>query len=225
MFTKILHEETTMKKFLALCSVFLLAGCLASGPEKTLDNLATALTKKDSTLFLAQFDMSRYASAHLQNMTQDNPALRTLDSVGKMLGIGDMEDVLGSIADTKGNLTDEFKRGVSTGELALVCGKATSPDCPWVAASLRAAKVKELGPNAAIAQITSPTNIASWLALSNKDGGWLIVGQAALEEQAAHYATGAKAKTPPAAKPKSAPATPQKPAPQGQDSPEKPTAL
>lgn len=211
-----------MKKILCICSLFLLAGCLSSGPEKTLENLATGLSKKDSTLFLAQFDMPRFAAANLHNITQQNPALRTLDSMSKMFGIGGMDDMLGSILDNPAELSGELKRGVSTGELALACSEAVSPDCPWVAASLRAAKVKELNPTAAIAQVTSPTNIASWLALSKVGEAWLVVGQAPLEEQAAQYAMGKKLtpKAPPAA-----PAQPQQPAPPAGSAPEKPTAL
>lgn len=209
-----------MKKILCLCSLVLLAGCLSSGPEKTLENLATGLSKKDSTLFLAQFDMQRFAAANLHNITQQNSALRTLDSMSKMFGIGGMDDMLGSILDNPAELSSELKRGVSTGELALACGEAVSPDCPWVATALRAAKVKELSPTAAIAQVTTPTNIASWLALSKVGEAWFVVGQAPLEEQAAQYAMG---KTP--AAPTAAPASPQKSAPPASSTPEKPTAL
>ncbi|MEG2172126.1 MAG: hypothetical protein RRY29_02560 [Desulfovibrionaceae bacterium] len=193
-----------MKKVLCCLTMFLLAGCLATGPEKTLDTLASALTQKDSTLFLAQFDMPRFTAAQVQNITQENPALRTLDSVSKLFGLGAMGDVLGSLVDTQGNITAEFTRGVSTGELALACGESPSPLCPWVPSALRAAKVKELNPKAAVARITTPTNIATWLSLSKVNDTWLIVGQAILEEQAVHYALNT-----PKSQPQS-PATPEK---------------
>lgn len=211
-----------MKKILCICTMLLLTGCLSSGPEKTLENLATALSKKDSALFLAQFDMPRFSAANLQNITRQNPALHTLDSMSKMFGLGGMDDMLGSIIDNPASLSAELKRGVSTGELALACGEAVSPDCPWVAASLRTAKVKELSPTAAIAQVTTPTTIASWLALSKVGEVWLVVGQAPLEEQAAQYAMGnmPKPQAPPAV-----PAAPKKSAPPASNTPEKPTAL
>lgn len=196
-----------MKKLLCLASLFLLAACIASGPAKTLDTLASALTKKDSTLFLAQFDMPRFAAAHMHTITQENPALRTLDSMSKLFGMGNMGDMLGSLVDTQGSITAELHRGVSTGELAFDCGEATTPLCPWVPAALRDATIKELNATAAIAQVTTPTNISTWLALNKKNDAWLIVGQAALEEQAAQYALNTipkpqpKLQTPPPAKP------------------------
>lgn len=212
-----------MKKLLLLLCLVLLGGCFSSGPEKTLANLATALTNKDSALFLAQLDMRRFAAAHMQNVTADNPALRTLDSMGQMLGMGGVSDMLGDMVDTQGNLTAEFKRGVSTGELALACKDAQSPQCPWVAASLKAAKVKELNSTAAVAQVTTPSNISSWLALSKVGDVWLVVGQAPMEEQAAKYATADASKQPPRAPAKAAPQA--QPPTQQPQKPEAPTAL
>lgn len=208
-----------MKKLCIVLTVCLLAACVSSGPEKTLYTVASALENKDSKVFLAQFDMKRYTAAHVQNITRENPALRTLSDMGKMLGMGGVGDALGSLLDVEGNLTSEFTRTVSTGELALACAQDTSPNCPWVAPSLRAAKVKELDATAAIAQVTSPTNIASWLALRKEGDNWRIVGHAPLEQQATRYALGtvdtpAHQKTTPQGQPlQPQPSTTEKPTP------------
>ena len=199
----------------------LLAGCQSSGPEKTLKEMATALNKKDPSLFLSQIDMKRYAAAQINNMTQGDTALRALDSVGKMLGLGGMDDLLGSVMNMQVSLEERYTRGVSTGELMAGCRTASSPDCPWVPEALDKAKVKEVTPTTAVAQVTTPTNITSWLALSKQGERWLVVGQAALESQATRYAEG-KAEAPgsPALKAPPAPATPgQK---QGQPAPATP---
>lgn len=211
-----------MKKLLIVLSLCFLAACVSSGPKKTLDAAATALENKDSKAFLAQFDMQRYAAAHLQNVTRNNPALRTLNDMGQMLGIGGMSDVLGSMVDVAGELTSEFNRGVSTGELALACKEDSSPNCPWVARSLRDAKVKELDANAAIAQVTSPSNIASWLALRKVGDTWLIVGHAPLEQQAGRYALGVTEKAAPQQGDTQGQQAPKAP---GQEKPEKPTPM
>ena len=177
-----------MKHISLLVGTLLLAGCLSSGPEKPLQEAATALAQKDSALFLAQIDMKRFAAAQINNLTQEDTALRTLDNVGKFLGLGGMDELLGSVMNMQMRLEDQFTRTVSTGELEMQCRAATSPDCPWVAQSLRNALVKELNPDAAVARITTPTNISSWLALRKINNVWKIVGQAPLEKSAAGYA-------------------------------------
>ena len=223
-----------MRKYGALLAVLVmsaavLSGCLSSGPEKPLKEMAAALNKKDPALFLAQMDVKRFAQAETNNLTQGNAALRTLDSVGKMLGLGSMDNFLGSVADMRAKLEQHYTRGVSTGELMLQCRQATTPDCPWVPDALDKAKIKELSPTAAVAQVTTPTNITSWLALSKVGDTWTVVGQAALEPLAAQYAagkmdTGSPALTPPPAK--AAPATPGTPAaPKPVEKPQEPVKL
>lgn len=223
-----------MKRYILLALTLLLtgsllAGCLSSGPEKTLREMATALKQKDPKLFLAQMNVNRYAVSQITNRTQGDAALRALDSMGRMLGLGGMEDLLGSVMDMESKLRADYTRGVSTGELMLQCRKAATPDCPWVPESLEAAKVKELTPTMAVAQVTTPANITSWLALAKKGEQWLVVGQAPLEEQAAQYAreqvSPATSATPqvPAA-PGTAPKAAPQPQPVPPSAPEKPQA-
>lgn len=192
-------------------AALLLAGCIGTGPEKPLREMAAALNKKDSAAFLAQMNTKRFAAAQINNMTQGDAALRALDSVGKLLGIGGMDDLLGSVMNMQIRLEEQYTRGVSTGELMLECRSAQTPDCPWVPESLQNAKVKEISPTAAVAQVTTPTNISSWLALSKVGDQWVVVGQAPLEGQAVRYAQG-KDTGDPAAAPPPAPAKPETPA-------------
>lgn len=195
-----------MKRILVvLGALSLLAGCLGNGPEKPLREMASALTKKDSALFLAQMDTRRFAAAQINNLTQGDTALRALDSVGKMLGLGGMDELLGSVMNMQMRQEEQFTRGVSTGELVLECRKAVTPDCPWTPEALQNAKVRELGPDAAVARVTTPANISSWLALSKVGERWLVVGQAPLEGQAVRYAQGKDASGVPAPSPESAP--------------------
>ena len=112
-----------------------------------------------------------------------------------------MEDLLGSVVDMQARLQKQYMRGVSTGELVAQCAKADTPDCPWVPESLKSAKVVELGDGAAIAQVTTPARMTSWLALRKVGEKWLVVGQAVMESTAREYAV------------QKAPAAPAKPAP------------
>jgi len=67
--------------------------------------------------------------------------------------------------------------------------------------SLKAAKITELGADAAVAQVTTPARMTSWLALRKVGEKWLVVGQAVMESTAREYAL------------QKAPAAPEKPAP------------
>lgn len=206
---------------LILAVVLLLAGCLGNGPEKPLREMAQALAKKDSTIFLAQMDTRRFAAAQINNLTQGDAALRALDSVGKILGLGGMDDLIGSVINMQGRQEAQFTRGVSTGELVLECRNAATPDCPWVPESLKNAKIKEISSTTAVAQVTTPTHIASWLALSKVGDKWLVVGQAPLEGLAVRYAQGKDGSDP-----AQAPAPAQKPKPTPDpDQPEKPVKI
>ena len=126
----------------------LLASCLSSGPEKPLGAMADAMEKNDSAAFLAQMDMPLFAANEARNMTNENEALNMLDSLGQDLGLGGMDQLLGSALNMEDKLRKSLTRGVSTGELMAHCRKAERPDCPWVPESLRNAKVVELGPDA-----------------------------------------------------------------------------
>lgn len=181
---------------LAVVPSLLLAACLsASGPEKALDTLAAALDANDGAAFLSGVDMAAFAENHLRNMTADEPALGSLDALGNLLGLGGVDRLLGNLLDVRGRLETEFRRGVSSGELMARCRTAETPDCPWVPRSLREAKIVELGPDAAIARVTTPARLTSWLALRKVGERWLVVGQAVMEEAARACALGTGAKS------------------------------
>ena len=163
--------------------------------------MADALNKNDGAAFLAQIDMKPFAANQIKNMTREDQALNALDSMGRLLGLGGMEDLLGSVVDMQARLQKQYMRGVGTGELVAQCGKADTPDCPWVPESLKAAKITELGADAAVAQVTTPARMTSWLALRKVGEKWLVVGQAVMESTAREYAL------------QKAPAAPEKPAP------------
>lgn len=185
----------------------LLASCLSSGPEKPLGAMADAMEKNDSATFLAQIDMPRFAANEARNMTNENEALNMLDSLGQDLGLGGMDQLLGSALNMEDKLRKSLTRGVSTGELMAHCRKAERPDCPWVPESLRNAKVVELGPEAAVASVTTPAGMTSWLALRKQGENWRVVGRAVMENMARVFAQAGQAKAAPAA-----PAKTQQPA-------------
>lgn len=188
--------------------VALLTACFASGPQKALNNVAEALDKNDSAAFLAQVDMKAFAANQIKNMTRQDQALSSLDSLGRMLGLGGMDELLGSVMDMQARLNKQFTRGVSTGEMMAQCRVAQNPDCPWVPESLRNAQITDLGEAAAVARITTPARMTSWLALRKTGERWLVVGQALLESTARDYALG---KTAPQDEAPAAPAVPSAP--------------
>ena len=192
------HCRSLLLATLAL-SCGLLASCLSSGPEKPLGAMADAMEKNDSAAFLAQMDMPLFA---------ENEALNMLDSLGQDLGLGGMDQLLGSALNMEDKLRKSLTRGVSTGELMAHCRKAERPDCPWVPESLRNAKVVELGPEAAVASVTTPAGMTSWLALRKQGENWRVVGRAVMENMARAFAqAGSQTKAAPAA-----PAKAQQPA-------------
>lgn len=177
-----------MKKIFLAGSLCLLMACTATGPQSALDKLATAMEKNDNQAFVAQFDMDAYAANFLKTMTRNNEALSSLNALGQILGLGNIDQLVNSIVNVKAKLTNEFNRGVASGELMAQCRTATTPDCPWVPASLRQAQIKELGPDAAIARVTTPERLTCWLALHKFNDSWLVVGNAVLETDAAALA-------------------------------------
>ncbi|WP_241159603.1 hypothetical protein [Desulfovibrio sp. ZJ200] len=176
--------------------VALLAACFASGPQKTLNKLAEALNKNDSAAFLSQLDVKMFAANQIKNLTREDQALSSLDSLGRMLGLGGMDDLLGSVMDMERRLQKQYVRGVSSGELMARCREAQSPDCPWTPEALQNAEITQLSDTAAVAKVTTPARMTSWLALQKRGDNWLVVGQAVLESTARDYAQG---KTPPPA--------------------------
>ena len=202
--------RSAMKTFVFAACALLLAGCIGSGPGKALHDVASSLERKDSAAFLAKIDAKRYAAAFMDNLTQGNSALKALDSVAdKLFGMG-VADMVNSVASVEAQLVADFKKRVATGELVNECSQAASTDCPWAPASLRNAKIKELGPDAAVAHVTVPGNIATWLAMQQIEGEWKIVGLSPQEELAARYAKNPPSlKTPPEKQP-AVPASPEK---------------
>ena len=95
-----------------------------------------------------------------------------LDKPGPGAGYRWRRSVDRSIVDVEARLQGHFNRGVSTGELMAQCREAQTPDCPWVPESLADAKVTEIGPNAAVAQVTTPARMTSWLALRKVGEKW-----------------------------------------------------
>lgn len=194
------REEYAMKKYLA-CVALLLFACSSSGPQKALDEVAKAMDDNNSQAFLAHVDMDAWANNYIKSLTENDAALSSindltkmfglgkLSDITKMFGLGNLDDLINSVVDIKAKLSNEFNRGVASGELMAQCRASTSPDCPWVPESLREAKIIEIGADAAIAKVTTPARLTSWLALRKINNVWLIVGQAVLENNARAMAT------------------------------------
>lgn len=185
-----------MKKYLFAASIVLLCACTASGPQKALDDLAKAMENNNGQAFISQFDMPVYAANYVKNMTQNDEALNSLNALGKMFGLGSIDDLIQNVVNMQSRLSDQYNRGVSSGELMAECKQATTPNCPWVPQSLRKATVVEINSTAAIAKVTTPANLTSWLALHKVGDKWLITGQAVLESHARAYATEVAPQTP-----------------------------
>lgn len=177
-----------MKKYLLILGAALLVACTSSGPQGALDEMATAMEKNNSQAFLDHIDMSAFAANHIKNMTMNDDALNSLNALGQMFGLGNLDELIGTVVDMQKKISDQFNRGVASGELMADCARATTPNCPWVPKSLRDAAIVELGQNAAIAKITTPARLTSWLALRKIGEKWLVVGQAVLEATARAYA-------------------------------------
>lgn len=177
-----------MKKYLIAILACLILACTADGPQQTLDKLAKAMDNNDSQAFLEQFDMDAYSASFLKSMTQQNEALHSLSALGKMFGLGNLDQLVTSIVNVKAELAGHFNRGVASGELMAQCRKAATPDCPWVPQSLREAQIREIAADAAIAKVTNPEHMTCWLALHKFGQNWLVVGRAVLEADAAALA-------------------------------------
>ncbi|MBQ7584895.1 MAG: hypothetical protein IJU40_01430 [Desulfovibrionaceae bacterium] len=165
-----------------------LIGCEGSSSAKDAMNAcATALDQNDAQAFVNSFDLKACASNQIKSMTQANDALNTLDLLGRNLGIGGMEDLLGNVFDMENSLRQNFVKKSSTGELANECARQNTTGCPWVPQSLRQAQIKEAG-LIAVARVKTPANLTTWIALAKKDKKWLIVGWAPLEDEAKNFA-------------------------------------
>ncbi|MBQ3059237.1 MAG: hypothetical protein IJD16_02855 [Desulfovibrio sp.] len=216
----IFRKPVLLTAVFGLCAA-LLAACLASGPQKTLEQMAVALQKKDSTAFLSHFDMQALAANDIKNLTTENQALSAMNSLGKELGLGSVDDLLGNLlGDRPKDLTASFAEGVSTGEIVAQCRVAKDAKCPWVPEALQKAEVKELGETAAVARVTTPAGVSSWLALQKRDGRWLVVGRSAAETAAVAYAQAGPALVQPAVPSEVAKPVPAEKAPEGKAAPE-----
>ena len=103
---------------------------------------------------------------------------------------GELSDLVDRIVNIEARTVSTATRMVSSGELVNMCTKAQTPDCPWVPRSLASALVKHVDESHAVARVTTPAGMTSWLALRKKGDAWKIVGKAILEEDAASYALG-----------------------------------
>ena len=89
-----LYQGVYMKKdqsflpFLPLILIMagLLAACIASGPQKTLKDMAEALKKNDSAAFLAQVDLKSFAANEVKNMPAKTRRLGTAGQPGRSVG-------------------------------------------------------------------------------------------------------------------------------------------
>lgn len=193
-----------LRVVLALTVAALLVACQLGGPDKALNSMANALRQNDSAAFMAHIDLKALASNEIRNMTRNNEALGALDSIGKMLGLGNVGDLVDMVVDVPARLEKQLSYGVSTGELMAQCRQSTTPGCPWVPDSLRQASAKEVGTDAAVARVTTPSGITTWLALCKTGENWQVVGMAPLESEARAYALvasgadGQRRTTPPA---------------------------
>lgn len=191
-----------LKKYcLIVMMILILGACSASGPEKALDKLATALEKNDNAAFLAGIDMAAFTDNYLRDLTSSDEALSSLNALGNMLGLGSLDQLINSVVDMRERLRQQFERGVASGELMARCRTTDKPDCPWVPQSLRDATVVEIDANAAIAKVTTPTRLTSWLALRKFGNDWKVVGMAILESAARSMAQKAAGTAPASGQP------------------------
>ncbi|MBQ7457248.1 MAG: hypothetical protein IJS54_06570 [Desulfovibrio sp.] len=167
-----------------------IAGCTQGQSAKDcLMVCAKALEDNDAQGFLNQFDLKACALSQIKNMTDSNDALHTLDRLGRTLGIGGMEDLLGNVLDVEHSIKQQFVKKVSTGALVQECSRSEKTGCPWVPTALRNADIRTLSKQAVVARIVSPTKMTTWLAIQKQGEKWRITGWAALEDVAGQYAT------------------------------------
>lgn len=185
------------KAFLFCLALFLVA-CTESGPRETLDQMARAMEENNAQFFMNQIDMPLYTSNYIKNLTDNDTALNSLNTLGDMLGLGSLDNLIGSIVDFRAFVSRNFNRGIATGELMAQCKVATTPDCPWYPSSLREAKIIELDSQCAIASVTTPARLTSWLALAKIGPDWKVIGAAAMENTAREMAQAAKNSAAPA---------------------------
>jgi len=127
-----------------------------------------------------------------------DPANRKTEALAQAFGAlsifldrdGEFSELIDRIVNIEGRTVSAASRMVSSGELVNMCTKAQTPDCPWVPQSLSSAVVKNIDDSHAVAKVTTPASMTSWLALRKQGDAWKIVGKAILEEDAASYSLG-----------------------------------
>lgn len=165
-----------------------LVACTPTGSRQTLDEMADALQNNNPEGFLAGLDMKNYSANYLASLTANNEALSSINSITNMFGLGGLDQLINGVVDYQAILRQDLIKGVASGRLRERCSSPEQINCPWVPKSLRAAQITELGENAAIAKVTTPANLTSWIALRKINGKWLVVGQALMEGTAREYA-------------------------------------
>lgn len=186
----------------------ILLACSTDGPRKVLDNAAKAMENNNPGEFLTNIDLKAYTANYLTMRTTGGPVLDMLNDLGNAIGLGSIDNLINNFVDVEADLREDFTMGVSTGELMAHCRSAETPNCPWVPQSLRNAAVTEISQDAAIAKVTTPAQLTSWLALHKSNGKWLIVAVAPLESQARKFSMQQAAPIP-----QKAPSQPGSPAP------------
>ena len=170
--------------------ILLTCACDLSGSsaKNTLNKVAEALDKNDISTFIDQFDIKACAVSEIKNVTESNEALSTLDHLGRTLGLGGMEDLIGNVFDVENSLRQNFRKKVSSGVLQNECSRQDKPGCPWVSKSLRNAETHTVSDTAAVARVKTPASVTTWIALRKKGKEWRIVGWADMEEVARSFA-------------------------------------
>ena len=176
--------------FCVLLFAIFLGGCQSGTPQqKLLDKAASALDGKNPAEFLDCIDLSAYAANQVRNLTNNDAVLGTLNKWSNQLGVGRLDNIIDNVMDVGGKIRQELTEGVASGQIMAQCARALTPDCPWSPSALKNAKIVDLSQDAAIAQVTTPANITSWLAMRKIDGAWKIVGRAPMESAARKFAT------------------------------------
>lgn len=193
------------RRIFLICFAIFAFGCSDNQPQSALDEMAEALERNEPARFLARLDLPLYAANYTASLMENDEALSALNSLSSMIGLGSLDKLVGEAVDMRSRLEQRFSRGVSNGELMAQCREAKRADCPWIPQSLRDAKVIVVAKDAAVAAVTTPQKLTSWLALREEGDVWKVIGLAADENEARSFAVG-EAK--PAARKKGAPEIP-----------------
>lgn len=180
-------------RFLCLtlvASTLFLGGCLTSGPQKTLNEVAKALSENNSAAFLQHLDLALMAQNSIDGMIKDDSALSFLDDMTKRLPLQtNVSELLDRVLDVEKDMRTTYDHDVRSGILVSQC-RASSESCPWRPEALRKAEVITINDTAAIARIPGQQESMppSWLALQKRGEAWVIVGRHHQENGARAFA-------------------------------------